>query len=67
MANQQIVSGIVYSKDFFDLMDEEIMNTFNVNTLANYWTCRAFLPAMMEKDNGHVVTVASTLGMALRL
>uniref|UniRef100_A0A8D0FYM5 Estradiol 17-beta-dehydrogenase 11 n=1 Tax=Strix occidentalis caurina TaxID=311401 RepID=A0A8D0FYM5_STROC len=35
---------------------------FEVNILAHIWTTRAFLPAMMNNNHGHVVTVASAAG-----
>lgn len=33
-----------------------------VNALAHFWTCKAFLPRMMEKKSGHIVTVSSMAG-----
>ena len=36
-----------------------IRKTFEVNTLAHFWTTREWLPAMVRRDHGHVVTVAS--------
>jgi all-trans-retinol dehydrogenase (NAD+) len=56
-------AGIVAGKYLLDLSDAEIERTFAVNTLALYWTTRAFLPAMIESDAGHVVTVASAGGL----
>ena len=35
-----------------------------MNTLALFWTVRAFLPSMLERDSGHLVTVASAAGIA---
>jgi all-trans-retinol dehydrogenase (NAD+) len=57
-------AGIVSGKDLLALSDEEIQRTFQVNTLASFWTVRAFLPAMLERDSGHLVTVASAAGLA---
>ncbi|KAH9999947.1 retinal short-chain dehydrogenase/reductase [Russula vinacea] len=38
--------------------------TFDVNTLAHFWTLKAFLPEMIKKKSGHIVTVASITGHA---
>jgi all-trans-retinol dehydrogenase (NAD+) len=57
-------AGIVSGKTLLDISEEEIERTFQVNTLALFWTVRAFLPAMMERDSGHIVTVASAAGLA---
>ena len=40
-----------------------IERTFDVNALAHFWTVRAFLPAMVERNRGHIVTVASAGGL----
>jgi all-trans-retinol dehydrogenase (NAD+) len=34
-----------------------------VNTLALFWTTKAFLPAMVEQNRGHLVTIASASGL----
>lgn len=57
-------AGIVSGKNLLDLSDEEIERTFQVNTLALFWTVRAFLPSMLEQDSGHVVTIASAASLA---
>ncbi|KAK6626445.1 hypothetical protein RUM44_008918 [Polyplax serrata] len=56
-------AGIVFGKTLLDLPDEEIDTTFQVNILAHYWTTKAFLKEMMEKNHGHIVTVASVAGL----
>ncbi len=55
-------AGIVSGKRFLELPDEKIIKTFEVNTLALFWTCKAFLPDMIARNAGHVVTVASSAG-----
>jgi len=57
-------AGIVSGKNLLDISDQEIEQTFQVNTLALFWTVRAFLPSMLERDGGHLVTVASAAGLA---
>ncbi len=56
-------AGVVTGEDLLDATEEDILRTFEVNTLALYWTTRAFLPAMNARDRGVVVTVASAAGL----
>ncbi|MBA8793921.1 all-trans-retinol dehydrogenase (NAD+) [Friedmanniella endophytica] len=56
-------AGVVSGKRLLDADDEAIERTFAVNTLAHYWVVRAFLPAMISRDRGTVVTVASAGGL----
>uniref|UniRef100_A0A8C9A2D6 Estradiol 17-beta-dehydrogenase 11 n=1 Tax=Prolemur simus TaxID=1328070 RepID=A0A8C9A2D6_PROSS len=55
-------AGVVYTSDLFAAQDPQIEKTFEVNVLAHFWTTKAFLPAMMESNHGHIVTVASLAG-----
>jgi len=56
-------AGIVSGKYLSELTDKEIENTFAVNVLAHFWTVRAFLPDMLEQNDGHVVTISSAGGI----
>lgn len=56
-------AGIVTGKLFLAASDEEIERTFKINTLALFWTTRAFLPAMVGRNTGHIVTIASAGGL----
>jgi all-trans-retinol dehydrogenase (NAD+) len=56
-------AGIVTGKPLLEASDEEIERTFRINTLALFWTTRAFLPTMMERNGGHIVTIASAGGL----
>ncbi|XP_007531433.1 estradiol 17-beta-dehydrogenase 11 [Erinaceus europaeus] len=55
-------AGVVYTADLFATQDPQIEKTFEVNVLAHFWTTKAFLPAMMSNNHGHIVTVASAAG-----
>jgi all-trans-retinol dehydrogenase (NAD+) len=55
-------AGVVSGKSFLELPDAKIEATFGVNTLALFWTGKAFLPDMLARDRGHVVTIASASG-----
>ncbi len=57
-------AGIVSGKTLLECSDEGILHTFQVNTLAHFWTVRAFLPGMLAAGKGHIVTVASAAGLA---
>ncbi|KAG9278818.1 epidermal retinol dehydrogenase 2-like [Astyanax mexicanus] len=56
-------AGIVTGKKFMDSPDSLIEKTFQINTMAHFWTYKAFLPAMTEKNHGHLVSVASSAGL----
>lgn len=55
-------AGVVSGRAFLDTPDHLIERSFNVNILAHFWTTKAFLPAMLEHDHGHIVTIASLAG-----
>jgi all-trans-retinol dehydrogenase (NAD+) len=57
-------AGIVTGKSFIDSADTMIELTMKVNTLAHFWTLKAFLPSMLEHNAGHVVTIASSAGLS---
>jgi len=56
-------AGIVSGKKFLDCSDEMILKTFQVNTISHFWTAKAFLPDMINRNHGHIVTVASSAGL----
>ena len=56
-------AGIISGKTLLELTDEQIATTYKVNALALYWTTRAFLPQMIRRNHGHVVTIASAGGL----
>jgi NAD(P)-dependent dehydrogenase (short-subunit alcohol dehydrogenase family) len=52
-------AGVVRGKTIIDASERDVRFTFDVNTLAHYWTVKEFLPAMVQANHGMVVTVAS--------
>ena len=56
-------AGVVSGRPLLQLTQEQIERTFRVNVLALIWVTRAFLPAMIERGSGHVVTMASAAGL----
>ncbi|MEE6460106.1 hypothetical protein FKM82_000861 [Ascaphus truei] len=55
-------AGVVFGIEFLELQDHQIEKIFDVNILAHFWTTKSFLPAMVKKNQGHIVTVASIAG-----
>jgi len=56
-------AGVLFATDFMSLTDEQISLTFNVNIMAITWLIREFLPAMKERNSGHIVSIASMAGL----
>ncbi len=56
-------AGIVSGKDFLQIPDEKIIQTFNVNVISHFWLIKAFLPDMIERNSGHLVSTASIAGL----
>ena len=56
-------AGVVSGKRLVDLSPEEVQRTLRVNTAALFWTAGAFLPSMIDNEDGHIVTMASAGGL----
>lgn len=56
-------AGVVTGKRLLEASEAQIRRTFEVNTLALYWSTRAFLPGMLERGRGKVVTIASAAAL----
>lgn len=56
-------AGVVTGAPLTEATEAGIRRTFEVNALAPYWVTRAFLPGMVERNAGVVVTVASAAGL----
>jgi len=52
-------AGVARGKNILDATEKDVRFTFDVNTLAHYWMAKEFVPHMVEKDHGMIVTVAS--------
>ncbi|KAF2129120.1 NAD(P)-binding protein [Dothidotthia symphoricarpi CBS 119687] len=60
-------AGILAAHTILSTPDDYLRKIFDVNVLSNWYTVKAFLPHMIARNKGHVVTVASTasyLGVA---
>ncbi len=56
-------AGIVQGKFITDMNEVLASKTMIVNAESNIWTAREFLPSMIKKNSGHVVTISSVAGM----
>lgn len=56
-------AGIVSGKSILDVPHALAKKTLEVNTLAHVYTVKEFLPSMIAKNHGHVVTIASSAGL----
>lgn len=55
-------AGVVVGRKIVDLTPEDIHRTFGVNVLSHFYLLKAFLPHMIERKIGHIVTISSVLG-----
>ena len=56
-------AGVVSGKSLLDIPDEQIRKSLEVNIHSLFWMIKAFLPAMIERNRGHIVTIASAAGL----
>merc|ERR1712216_163973 len=55
-------AGIVTGKKLLDAPDALCEKTMQVNSIAHFWTVKAFLPDWIEANHGHLITIASSAG-----
>ena len=55
-------AGIVSGKNTQELSDAMIDRTVQVNTISHLHTIKEFLPGMIAKKRGHIVSIASMAG-----
>ncbi len=56
-------AGIVSGKPLLETTDQQIEATMRVNLLSLFWVTKAFLPNMVKKRYGQIVTIASAAGL----
>ncbi|XP_055967997.1 epidermal retinol dehydrogenase 2 isoform X1 [Sorex fumeus] len=56
-------AGIVTGKKFLSCPDGLMEKSFDVNFKAHLWTYKAFLPAMLAENHGHLVCISSAAGL----
>lgn len=55
-------AGIIAGSSLLETPDVKIELTMAVNALAHFWTCKAFLPGMIERNDGHICAISSAAG-----
>jgi len=55
-------AGVARGKTILDTTEKDLNLTFKVNTFAHYYLAQQFLPSMVERNHGMIVTVASLAG-----
>lgn len=56
-------AGIVSGKLLTELTETDVRRTMGVNSFAHFWTVQEFLPGMLARRHGHIVTIASVMGL----
>ncbi|KAL1265860.1 hypothetical protein QQF64_003887 [Cirrhinus molitorella] len=57
-------AAVVHGKSLLDSDDDALLKSQHINTMGQFWTTKAFLPRMLELQNGYVVLMESlTLGL----
>ncbi|XP_043736338.1 short-chain dehydrogenase/reductase family 16C member 6 isoform X2 [Cervus elaphus] len=56
-------AGVVTGREFLKTPDHMVERSFLINAMSHFWTCKAFLPAMLEANHGHLVCISSVAGV----
>lgn len=52
-------AGVGYNMNILDKTEDQLRRTFEVNTMAHFLLFKEFAPAMIKRNHGHIVTIAS--------
>lgn len=55
-------AGLVQGKTALEMSEVEANKTMVVNAESHFWTVKEFLPSMVQRNSGHVVSIASMAG-----
>lgn len=56
-------AGIMPQHEVLKHTEAEVKKMYEINVFAHYWMFQAFLPKMMEKNEGHIVALSSIAGV----
>uniref|UniRef100_A0A8C1I8C7 Short-chain dehydrogenase/reductase 3 n=1 Tax=Cyprinus carpio TaxID=7962 RepID=A0A8C1I8C7_CYPCA len=57
-------AAVVHGKSLLDSDDDALLKSQHINTMGQFWTTKAFLPRMLELQNGHIVCINSILSLS---
>ncbi|PNF20382.1 hypothetical protein B7P43_G10239 [Cryptotermes secundus] len=57
-------AGICLVKPVLECTPDELYGLLDTNLMGHFWTLKAFLPAMLERNSGHVVAISSAAAIA---
>ncbi|XP_016094051.1 short-chain dehydrogenase/reductase 3-like isoform X2 [Sinocyclocheilus grahami] len=57
-------AAVVHGKSLLNSDDDALLKSQHINTMGQFWTTKAFLPRMLELQNGHVVCINSILSLS---
>lgn len=52
-------AGVFCQRTILEIPEDLLRQTFDVNVLSQFYIIKEFLPAMIRKDQGHIITMAS--------
>jgi len=52
-------AGVFHHGSILEKSEKDLRQTFDVNTVSHFLIMKEFLPALISRNNGHVVTIAS--------
>lgn len=56
-------AGVVSGKTFWETPDDLLRKNIAVNLEALFWVTKAFLPGIIQRNHGHIVTISSAAGL----
>lgn len=59
-------AGISHFKSFMECDEESFIETLRVNLFSSYWILKEFLPSMLSKNHGHIISIANSSGKSQR-
>ncbi|KAI4475157.1 hypothetical protein M0802_015264 [Mischocyttarus mexicanus] len=58
-------AGMINIEKFVNTPDDLLTRLMEVNTISHFWTMKAFLPAMIKNNKGHIVCISSYASWAV--